>query len=77
MVNICGDSRHFTSYIPNCDLENQMMLKNNTKDSYSYRQFLQSNGQVVANAMTITELNARYPLGCTCKKRTANDKPFK
>lgn len=77
MVNICGDSRHFTSYIPNCDMEKQMMLKSNTKDSYSYRQFLQSNGVKVAAAMTPTELAAKYPLGCTCKKRTANDKPFK
>lgn len=77
MVNICGDSRHFTSYIPNCEMEKQMMLKSNTKDSYSYRQFLQTNGGLVAAAMTPTELAAKHPLGCTCKKRTANDKPFK
>jgi hypothetical protein len=77
MVNICGDSRHFTSYIPNCDLEKQLAKAANTKDSYSYRQFLQSNGQVVAASMTPTELRAKYPLGCTCNKRKANDKPFK
>lgn len=77
MVNICGDSRHFTSYIPNCDLENQLAKAANTKDSYSYRQFLQSNGQVVAQHLGLTERQAKYPLSCTCKKRTDNDKPFK
>lgn len=76
MVFICGDSRHFTSYVPNCDLEKKLMVASGTKDSYSYRQALQANGDKAMKMMTVSELDAKHPNGCSCKHKGEISKPF-
>ena len=76
MVFICGDARHFTSYVPNCDLEQKLMMASGTTDSYSYRQALQENGEKAVKILTPSELDSKHPLGCTCKQKGVIAKPF-
>lgn len=44
-----SDGRVFTSYLPNCDLNNTLQQQYGTPDIHSYRKYLQLNTEKVMN----------------------------
>lgn len=46
-----SDQRCFTSYIPNCELNNRIASKNNLPNNPQYRLFLQENAENVIENM--------------------------
>jgi hypothetical protein len=44
-----SDGRVFTSYLPNCDLNNTLQKQYGTPDIHSYRKYLQLNAEKVMN----------------------------
>ena len=44
-----SDGRVFTSYLPNCDLNNTLQIQYGTPDIHAYRKYLQLNAEKVMN----------------------------
>jgi len=44
-----ADGRHFTDYRPNCELVQHIRADNKISNSFQFRQFMQSNGEALAN----------------------------
>jgi len=47
MIPGMQDGRCFTSYLPNCQLNENIMSLNNISNNISYKDFLQSNADVI------------------------------
>lgn len=47
MIPGMQDGRCFTSYLPNCQLNENIMTRNNISNNISYKDFLQSNADVI------------------------------
>lgn len=50
-----ADGRVFTSYIPNCELNNNIQRVNNISNNKDYRRYIQSNGEKLMNDFSTTK----------------------
>jgi len=46
-----SDGRAFTSYVSNCQYNNELIRQQNIQDSNAYRKYLQDNADVILNSL--------------------------
>lgn len=46
-----SDGRAFTSYVSNCQYNNELIRQQNLKDNNAYRKYLQDNAEIILNSL--------------------------
>lgn len=46
-----SDGRVFTSYVSNCQYNNELIRQQNLKDNNAYRKYLQDNAETIINSL--------------------------
>jgi hypothetical protein len=68
--NIYGDNRHLTSYIPNCELEQQLKQRLGNPDQKDYNNVLQIKGIAAMDSILDDQLKQNvYVKVCTCTSK--------
>lgn len=68
---VMSDARAFTSYVPNCALNQYLQTKYEVQDSHSYRYFLQQNAEKVMKQLKDCTANYDCEICPICKSALA------